>query len=92
MMEIFTIRNVIIYIVVINIVGFFAMLIDKKKAKKQSYRISEKALLTIALIGGSIGSICGMYKFRHKTKKPAFYIGFPVILILQIISVIYFWA
>ena len=90
MAEIFTTKNIIIYLVCINIIGFFAMWIDKRKAKKGSWRIQEKTLFMITLFGGGIGTILGMYTFRHKTQKIGFVIGFPAILILEIITVIYF--
>lgn len=90
MWEIFTIKNIIIYLISINLITFLAMYIDKKKAEKNKWRIQESTLLILALIGGSIGGICGMYKFRHKTKKARFYIGFPFILIIQIVILIYF--
>lgn len=61
------------------------MFIDKKKAIKHAYRIPEATLFTIALIGGSIGSIVGMQWFRHKTKHWYFVIGMPAILIVQVI-------
>ena len=64
------------------------MLIDKKKAEKGRWRIKESTLLTLALLGGSIGEMLGMYVFRHKTKKPRFFIGVPVMLVLQIILLI----
>jgi uncharacterized membrane protein YsdA (DUF1294 family) len=86
--DIFTIKNIIIYLIAINIISFLAMFIDKKKAEKGKWRIKEATLLTLALIGGSIGSITGMYTFRHKTQKPRFFIGLPVILILQILIII----
>ena len=89
--SIFTIQNFIIYLVIINIVAFLAMWIDKQNAKKGKWRISETALFILAILGGSIGGMIGMYTFRHKTKKPRFTIGFPVILILEIIIyIIYF--
>lgn len=89
--SIFTIQNFIIYLVIINIVAFLAMWIDKQKAKKGKWRISETALFILAILGGSIGGMIGMYTFRHKTKKPRFTIGFPVILISEIIIyIIYF--
>ena len=75
----------IIYLILINIIAFLTMFLDKRKAKYGKWRIPEQTLLILALIGGSIGSIIGMYTFRHKTKKLRFSIGFPVILILQII-------
>ena len=83
------IKEIIIYILAINIITFLAMFIDKKKAKKGSWRIKESTLLTMGLIGGSIGGIVGMYTFRHKTQKPKFVILFPTMLILQTIIAIY---
>ena len=61
------------------------MYLDKYFAKNNMYRISEKNLFLIAIIGGSIGSIIGMYKFRHKTKHKQFTIGLPSILIFQML-------
>ena len=89
-MEIFTIKNVILYLLVINIIGFLAMLIDKKKAQKGAWRIPEKTLFIITILGGGIGTIAGMYMFRHKTKKLIFTIGFPTILISEIVLAVYF--
>ena len=88
--EIFTLKNTIIYLVAINTIGFLAMWIDKRKAQKGKWRIQEKTLFLITVLGGGIGTIAGMYKFRHKTKKLAFTVGLPAILILEIITVIYF--
>lgn len=87
--NILTLPNIILYILTINIIGFLAMFIDKNKAKKGSWRIPEKTLITIALMGGSIGGIIGMYTFRHKTQKTRFSIGFPAILILQMVLISY---
>lgn len=87
--QIFTIQNIIIYLIVMNIIGFLVMYIDKRKAKKGSWRIPEKSLFMVSLLGGSIGTIAGMYVFRHKTQKPKFVIGFPAIIILQIAVIIY---
>ena len=83
--SIFTIQNFIIYLVIINIVAFLAMWIDKQKAKKGKWRISETALFILAILGGSIGGMIGMYTFRHKTKKMRFVIGFPAILVCEIV-------
>ena len=88
--EIFTVKNIIIYFVVINIIGFLIMYIDKQKAKKGKWRIPEKVLFIITALGGGIGTIAGMYTFRHKTQKIAFVIGFPAITILEILAIIYF--
>ncbi len=85
------ITYLIIYLIVINLISFFAMYVDKRKAKYGRWRIPEQTLFILALIGGSIGSIAGMYTFRHKTKKLRFSIGFPVILILQIILIFSLW-
>ena len=88
MEEIFTIKNILIYLLVINLISFFTMFIDKKRAKWGKWRIKESTLFLLALIGGSIGSIAGMYTFRHKTKKTRFVVGFPMVLAMQIICVI----
>ena len=81
----------IIYLVVINLIAFLAMYIDKRRAKYGKWRIPEQTLFVLALIGGSIGAIAGMYTFRHKTKKLRFSIGFPVILVLQILLIFMVW-
>lgn len=88
--KIITDKNLILYLVIINIIGFFVMWLDKNKAKKGKWRIPEKTLFIITALGGGIGTIAGMYTFRHKTQKVAFVIGFPVITILEIICIIYF--
>lgn len=85
MEEIFTIKNVIIYLLAINIIALLAMYIDKRKAKKSRRRIPEKTLFTLVFLGGGIGGIAGMYLFRHKTKKTRFVIGFPLILIFEVL-------
>lgn len=79
----------VIYLIVINIIGFFIMGIDKWKAKRNSWRIPEKTLFLVTLLGGGIGTNIGMYYFRHKTKKVEFMIGFPTITILEIVLLIY---
>ena len=84
-------KYLIIYLIVINLVAFLAMYVDKRKAKYGKWRIPEQTLFILALIGGSIGAIAGMYIFMHKTKKLRFSIGFPVILVLQIILIISLW-
>ncbi|MBQ6991604.1 MAG: DUF1294 domain-containing protein [Clostridia bacterium] len=78
-----------IYLVAINLISFITMYIDKKKAKKGKWRISEWTLFMLVILGGGIGGIAGMKVFRHKTKKAKFYIGFPAIVILQIALVIW---
>ena len=83
------IKWILIYFLGMNLIGFLLMWIDKKKAEKSRWRISEKTLIMMTILGGSIGTNIGMKVFRHKTKKPRFYIGFPVILISQIALLIY---
>ena len=90
MQEIFTMKNFVIYILAINLIGFFIMWLDKHKARKGSWRIPEKTLFIITAIGGGIGTTVGMFVFRHKTKKLNFLIGFPFITILEIILAIYY--
>lgn len=72
------------YLLAINLVCFFAMGIDKYKAKRQKWRIPEKTLLLLAALGGSVGGILGIYAFRHKTRHKKFTVGFPAILIVQV--------
>ena len=81
----------LLYIVLINIVTFIMFFLDKFYAKKGMWRISEKTLLVASLIGGSIGAIFGMKTFRHKTKKSRFSVGIPVILIMQILLITYYF-
>ncbi|MBR6237612.1 MAG: DUF1294 domain-containing protein [Lachnospiraceae bacterium] len=78
----------IIYVLFTNILGFALMGIDKSRAKKRGMRVPEATLFTVAIIGGSIGSIAGMFFFRHKTRKWYFVYGMPVILVIQIALVI----
>lgn len=87
--EIFTTQNILLYLLTINIFGFFIMWLDKRKARKGAWRIPEKTLFIVTALGGGIGTIAGMYTFRHKTQKLNFVIGFPFITILEIIGIIY---
>jgi len=83
------IKYIVIYFLVINLIGFLIMWYDKHQAKWGKWRVPEKTLFTITLLGGGIGTITGMYKFRHKTKKMRFIIGFPTILTAEICGIIY---
>lgn len=76
-----------LYLLIINLTGLIVMAADKSKAKRGAWRIPEKTLFFISLIGGSIGTWAGMYLFRHKTKHWYFVVGMPAILILQVIAV-----
>ena len=75
-----------------NLTGFLSMIIDKHRARKNAWRISERTLLIIAAAGGSIGSLCGMYLVRHKTQKRKFTIGIPLIIALQATLIILLFA
>ncbi len=77
------------YMAGINVLTFFMYGLDKRRARRHEWRISEKTLLLLAAVGGSIGACLGMRYFHHKTRKFWFRIGVPVMLLLQII-VIYF--
>lgn len=79
----------ILYIILINAIGFATMALDKFKAQKGYWRTPEKTIFVITLLGGGIGTISGMYTFRHKTKKLKFTVGLPTILISEIAIIIY---
>ncbi len=75
----------LIYFTIINLISFICYGIDKSRARRSRWRLSEGSLISLAIFGGSVGSLLGMYIFRHKTQKPRFSIGIPVILVLQIL-------
>ena len=79
----------LIYLLTINAAGFALMLIDKWKAKKNRWRIPEATLMTVAALGGSIGSLLGMYTVRHKTQHLKFTLGIPLILAAQIVAAVW---
>ena len=79
-------KPIILYLIAVNALSFLLMLADKHRARKKLWRIPERTLLGAAVIGGSFGSLVGMYLFRHKTKHPKFSVGIPVILMLQVIA------
>ena len=72
------------YLLTINALGLVIMLADKRCAQKKLWRIPEATLLTVAILGGSVGCLLGMRLFHHKTRKPKFSVGIPVILLLQL--------
>ena len=79
-------RDIIVsYLVMMNAVGLAVMGLDKKKAIKNEWRIPEKTLFLVSIIGGSVGTLVGMYLFRHKTKHWYFVIGMPAILIMHVV-------
>lgn len=79
--------TVLIYLLIMNIFGLFMMGIDKSRAKRHVWRISEKTLFLVSVIGGSIGTWAGMYLFRHKTKHWYFVIGMPAIFVVHIVII-----
>lgn len=83
-------KIILIYLLIINAAGFLVMTIDKLYAKKNMWRIPERTLLGVAVIGGSIGVLAAMYTVRHKTKHMKFVIGVPVILAAQLGLILYF--
>lgn len=84
-----TLFIIFIYLLFINIAGILSMAIDKNKAVHQKYRIPEKQLFAIAILGGSIGSYAGMLLFRHKTRHKSFTIGIPAIILCQALLLYY---
>lgn len=85
-------KYLLIYLLIINALGFLLMLIDKWKAKHNRWRIPEATLMTVAAIGGSVGSLIGMYTVRHKTKHPKFALGIPLILAVQLAALAYLFV
>ncbi|MGL6173383.1 MAG: DUF1294 domain-containing protein [Cellulosilyticaceae bacterium] len=83
------IKYIIAYLVLINLIGLYIMKCDKKRAVKKKYRIPEKRLFLVAILGGSLGTTIGMNKYRHKTKHWYFKWGMPIILILQVLLALY---
>lgn len=79
-----------VYLVFVNITAFLLMGIDKQRARRHAFRVPEAVLFAFALCGGSIGAICGMWLYAHKTKKKRFVFGLPLILLVQIVLIVIF--
>jgi uncharacterized membrane protein YsdA (DUF1294 family) len=82
-------KIVIVIILLLNLVGFLLIGLDKYKSKRNKWRIKEITFYIFAALGGSVGVLAGMYFFRHKTKHPSFVFGLPLIIVLQLILIIY---
>ena len=82
-------NNIVIYLLIVNAVGFYMMWSDKRKAIKDAWRTPERNFFIVALIGGSVGCWAGMQTFRHKTKHIKFNVGIPMIMLLQIMAVLW---
>lgn len=80
---------IFLYLALLNVAGFAAMGADKQRARRGKWRIKEKTLFLLALLGGSPGCWLGMYVFRHKTKHWYFVVGMPLILVLEAAAVIF---
>lgn len=76
-------KLILLYLLIINAIGFVLMLVDKHKARKNLWRIPEATLMSAAALGGSIGCLLGMYTVRHKTRHLKFTLGIPLILAAQ---------
>lgn len=82
---------ILIYLVMINAITFFVYGMDKWKAKKGKHRISERALLLLTAAYGSVGACVGMWFFRHKIRKPKFYLGVPALLLFHIVLAVFLY-
>lgn len=80
---------IIIYMVIMSIIGFASMGIDKKRAINKKWRTPEKTLFIIAFLGGAVGSVLGMHILKHKTKHMKFVIFMPLFLVLQIAALLF---
>lgn len=83
------ISTIVIYLCIVNFIGFISMWIDKRRAVNNQWRIPEVNLFLYALIGGSLGCILGMHIFHHKTRHWYFLYGMPAILIIQVALILY---
>ena len=77
-------KLILIFLLVMNILGFGLMLSDKRRARRGDWRIRERTLFLAAIFGGSLGSILGMWLLHHKTKHWYFVLGMPLILLIQL--------
>ena len=80
------------WLVCLNAAAFAAMGLDKRRARRDAWRIRERTLFLLALLGGSVGAIAGMYLFHHKTRHWYFVVGMPAILILQLALAVFIYT
>lgn len=88
-MAVILLRVLAVCILVMNVVAFAAMGMDKRKARRGAWRIPERVLFGLAIFGGSVGALAGMYTFHHKTRHRSFTVGIPLILLVQVGLVCY---
>lgn len=86
------IKIVIAYFIIINCVGITVMGVDKSRAVHHGWRIPEKTLFFVSIMGGSIGTWLGMYLFRHKTRHWYFVVGMPLILLMQAAAMVFYYC
>ncbi len=79
----------IIYLIIVNMITFACFGADKRKAANHRWRIRESTLMGLCAVGGSIGGMAGMYLFRHKTRKPLFFLGIPLIIVIQVVLAVF---
>lgn len=75
----------LVWILGMSLVLLMCMYQDKERARSKQWRISEKTLFTLAICGGALGGLLGMYSLRHKTQKKAFKVGFPLIMVVHVL-------
>lgn len=81
-----------LYLILINALGLVLMLADKRKARKNAWRIPEATLMGVAVIGGSLGSLLGMRLFRHKTRHVKFSLGIPLLFALHCLLLLWLYC
>lgn len=81
----------LIYLLIINVLGYAIMLYDKSMARNRMPRVPEKSLICIAAFGGSVGCLLAMYTIRHKTRHKKFKYGVPAILVVQLLAIFYYF-
>ena len=79
------------YLIGVNIIAFLLYESDKRRAQRHAWRIPEKTLLGIAALGGGVGALAAMSNFHHKTRKPKFYVGIPLILVAEAAAAVLVW-
>ena len=84
-------KLILMYLLIVNALGLLLMIVDKNRARKRLRRISENNLFTVAILGGSLGSIIGMQMMHHKTRHRKFTIGMPVILVCQMALLLFYF-
>lgn len=85
-------QGLLAYMTVVSLILLVFMGIDKSRARKQEWRIAERTLFTLAICGGAVGGVLGMYIFRHKTRHNSFAFGFPLLAALQLFILVRVWG